>query len=129
MILQAVPDRTLDGILSNVSRSFYLSLAILPRAVRTQLSVAYLIARAADTVADTRVIQAERRVALLGGLRAALDDAAAVVPYVADVRRAVAAPAAAAGAAPAAAAGSPSERVLIERLGDCLRALHRCPTT
>jgi farnesyl-diphosphate farnesyltransferase len=115
MFLQAVPDRTLDDILSNVSRSFYLSLAILPRAVRTQLSVAYLVARAADTVADTRVIQAERRVALLGGLRVALDDAAQVVPYVADVRRAVESPASA----------SPSERVLIERLGDCLRALHR----
>jgi farnesyl-diphosphate farnesyltransferase len=119
MLLSAVPDRSLDQILSQVSRSFYLSLAVLPRSVRAQLSAAYLVARAADTVADTRVIAADRRVELLSGLRRALEDAEQVVPYVAEVRRAITVDAA--GSAPD---GSPAERVLIERLGDCLRALH-----
>ncbi|HZS41723.1 MAG TPA: phytoene/squalene synthase family protein [Polyangia bacterium] len=123
MILQAVPDRSLDEILSQVSRSFYLSLAILPRGVRSQLSVAYLVARAADTVADTRVIRAERRVELLGGLRATLDRPQEIVPYVAEVRRAVAGLGEPAREGFVAQEGSPAERVLLERLGDCLRSL------
>jgi farnesyl-diphosphate farnesyltransferase len=117
MMLRAVPDRSLDEILSGVSRSFYLSLAILPRAIRSQLSVAYLVARAADTIADTRVVRAERRLELLDGLRDALSDERQIVPLCAEVRREVGAPDAASGGA------SPSERILLDRLGDCLRTL------
>src|SRR5687768_11812317 len=40
-------------VLRSVSRSFYLSLRILPRPLRDPLSLAYLLARAADTIADT----------------------------------------------------------------------------
>jgi farnesyl-diphosphate farnesyltransferase len=36
-----------------VSRSFYLSLRFLPKALRDPLSLAYLLARATDTIADT----------------------------------------------------------------------------
>src|SRR5215471_11577441 len=43
----------LRHILKNVSRSFYLSLSILPGSVRKQVSLAYLFCRAADTIADT----------------------------------------------------------------------------
>jgi len=47
-------DRVLLGdVLKRVSRSFYLTLAILPQAVRSQIGLAYLFARAADTIADT----------------------------------------------------------------------------
>jgi farnesyl-diphosphate farnesyltransferase len=42
----------LTVLLSEVSRSFYLSLRILPAEVRPAIGVAYLLARAADTVAD-----------------------------------------------------------------------------
>src|SRR4051794_28410647 len=108
MILRAVPDRSLDEILSGVSRSFYLSLAILPRAIRSQLSVAYLVARAADTVADTRVVRAERRLELLDGLRNALSDERQIVPLCAEIRREVGAPDASSGGA------SPSERILLD---------------
>jgi len=113
-VLRAVPDRDLDAILSGVSRSFYLSLAILPRAVRTQLSVAYLVARAADTIADTRVVRAERRRALLDGLRGAIGDGRQASPIAEAVRRQLD------GSTQVAA-----ERVLLERLDDCLRALAR----
>jgi len=121
VILRAVPDRSLDEILSGVSRSFYLSLAVLPRAIRSQLSVAYLVARAADTIADTRVVRAERRLELLDGLRGALADEARIVPVVADVRREVGGSASSQGEGGGA---SESERVLLERLGDCLRRMH-----
>ena len=40
-------------ILRSVSRSFYLSLRTLPRTLRDPLSLAYLLARATDTIADT----------------------------------------------------------------------------
>jgi farnesyl-diphosphate farnesyltransferase len=111
---RAVPDRSLDEILSSVSRSFYFSLAVLPRQLRSQLSGAYLVARAADTIADTRVIRPERRIELLGGLRRAIEDAARTDEVVGAVKREM---------VDVRDAASPAERVLLERLGDCLRTL------
>lgn len=54
-----------------MSRSFYLSLAILPRDVREPIRLAYLLARAADTVADTRLIPRSDRASHLWTLRLA----------------------------------------------------------
>jgi farnesyl-diphosphate farnesyltransferase len=42
-----------DAILSRVSRSFYLSIRVLPRKLRDPVSLGYLLARASDTIADT----------------------------------------------------------------------------
>ena len=50
----------LRDLLRQVSRSFYLTLAVLPSVVVKQVSLAYLFARAADTIADTG--QADRNV-------------------------------------------------------------------
>jgi len=75
-------DELLGDLLRQVSRSFYLSLAILPRPLREPLGLAYLLARAADTVADTRLIARAERIGHLETLRRAYDghgDAAAVV--------------------------------------------------
>ena len=47
--------------LKKVSRSFYLTLKILQRPVRRPVSLAYLFARAADTIADTALISREDR--------------------------------------------------------------------
>ena len=56
---------TLRRILKRVSRSFYLSLVILPKPARDQIALAYLFCRAADTIADTHILPpAERRQAL-----------------------------------------------------------------
>ncbi len=118
-MLRAVPDRSLDEILSKVSRSFYLSLAILPRAMRTQLSAAYLVARAADTIADTRRVKAARRIELLDGMRKALRDPQRIAPYVGDVGAELRAPDAGAPHDDKSAA----ERLLLTRLGDCMRRL------
>lgn len=62
-------DSHLDSILKGVSRSFYLTLRFLPRSVRPQISLAYLIARAADTVADTNIIPVEHRIQTLKSIR------------------------------------------------------------
>jgi farnesyl-diphosphate farnesyltransferase len=64
-------DELLGGLLRQVSRSFYLSLAILPRPLREPLGLAYLLARAADTVADTRLIARPERIGHLQTLRRA----------------------------------------------------------
>jgi farnesyl-diphosphate farnesyltransferase len=58
--------------LAAVSRSFYLSLRFLPPPVRGALSVSYLLARAADTVADVEARPAGERLALLAQFRAEL---------------------------------------------------------
>jgi farnesyl-diphosphate farnesyltransferase len=64
-------DELLGGLLRQVSRSFYLSLVILPRPLREPLGLAYLLARAADTVADTRLVPRPERLRHLETLRRA----------------------------------------------------------
>jgi len=61
----------LGPLLRQVSRSFYLSLAVLPRSLREPIGLAYLLARAADTVADTRLIPRDDRLGHLETLRRA----------------------------------------------------------
>ena len=43
----------LEALLKRVSRSFFLTLHVLPTRVRSQIGLAYLLARASDTIADT----------------------------------------------------------------------------
>jgi len=58
-----------DTLLKEVSRSFFLTLRVLPKAVRRPISLAYLLARASDTVADTRAVPIADRLAALATLR------------------------------------------------------------
>ena len=44
------------SVLARVSRSFYLSIRILPNKLRDPVSIGYLLARASDTIADTSEI-------------------------------------------------------------------------
>ncbi|MEC9005517.1 MAG: phytoene/squalene synthase family protein [Nitrospirota bacterium] len=55
----------LHDILKQVSRSFYLTLAVLPSSVARQVGLAYLFARAADTIADTGRVDRSTRVMFL----------------------------------------------------------------
>lgn len=52
-------------ILKGVSRSFYLSLRLLPRPMRRAAGIAYLLARTSDTIADSASGSAEERVGTL----------------------------------------------------------------
>jgi len=60
----------LNRLLKGVSRSFYLTLRVLPRSIRPQIGLAYLLARTGDTMADTELLSAEARLAALESLRA-----------------------------------------------------------
>src|SRR5437870_9557264 len=62
-------DFRLSSLLKQVSRSFYLTLRVLPGAVRPQMGLAYLLARTTDTIADTDVVPVEQRLAALALLR------------------------------------------------------------
>jgi len=64
----------LDQLLKSTSRAFYLSLRILPRQVRKPISLAYLVARAADTITDTSNISVEAKIKSLDTLKSALND-------------------------------------------------------
>ncbi|RZT36643.1 phytoene/squalene synthase family protein [Cupriavidus agavae] len=59
----------LGPLLKGVSRSFYLTLRILPAGMRDPVGLGYLLARAADTIADTALIPPARRLELLLALR------------------------------------------------------------
>src|SRR6201996_7297104 len=59
----------LGPLLKSVSRSFYLTLRVLPKGMRDPVGLAYLLARAADTIADTSLISPGKRMELLLSLR------------------------------------------------------------
>jgi farnesyl-diphosphate farnesyltransferase len=52
-------------LLKPVSRSFYISIRLLPRALREPVALAYLLARTSDTIADSSAVDVEKRIELL----------------------------------------------------------------
>ena len=59
----------LSELLKEVSRSFYLTLRVLPAPIRPQIGLAYLLARTTDTIADTGVVAVDSRLSALAQLR------------------------------------------------------------
>jgi farnesyl-diphosphate farnesyltransferase len=64
-----VSDELLTSLLRDVSRSFYLTMRMLPGPVRRQISLAYLLARKTDTIADTELVEVPLRLRALAALR------------------------------------------------------------
>ena len=62
-------EELLAGLLKDVSRSFYLTLRVLPGKVRAPIGLAYLLARTTDTIADTELVALEQRLEALRALR------------------------------------------------------------
>ena len=75
----------LTDLLSRVSRSFYLTLRVLPSVMREPIGLAYLLARASDTIADTELVPSSRRLELLRAYGNALRYQGQAVHY-ADAR-------------------------------------------
>ena len=100
----------LTTLLKSVSRAFYLSLRLLPADLREPIGLAYLLARAADTIADTPLIPAERRLSHLRAFRARLTGESAVesVDTSAELN---------------AACANPQERALLQALPDAFAML------
>ncbi|KIO49880.1 phytoene/squalene synthase family protein [Nitrosospira sp. NpAV] len=70
MSTESATHELLHDILKQVSRSFYLTLNVLPAGVRDQMGLSYLFARAADTIADTDLIDRTQRLKYLNQFRA-----------------------------------------------------------
>ena len=62
-------EELLGPILRDVSRAFYLTLRVLPKEVRQSIGLLYLLARTTDTIADTNLIPAEKRILKLRQFR------------------------------------------------------------
>lgn len=63
---------TEEEILRRTSRSFHLTIRLLPRAVRGEVASAYLLARATDALADTSSASPDRRLGILRAARTSL---------------------------------------------------------
>ncbi|MEJ6719298.1 MAG: phytoene/squalene synthase family protein [Akkermansiaceae bacterium] len=95
-------------VLKDVSRSFYLSLRFLPKAFRSSTSVGYLLARASDTIADAGELGVEERRELLSQFVKFVETGEGFeMPVVAGLPE--------------------GERVLMERLDECVEALEELP--
>src|SRR5258708_37326022 len=90
-------------LLREVSRSFYLTLRVLPQEIRPQISLAYLLARATDTIADTKAVPRAKRVGALQQLQnlSHVPELGAIAEH----------------------QTSAAEKQLLERLEDCVIAL------
>jgi farnesyl-diphosphate farnesyltransferase len=101
-------------LLRRTSRSFYLTIRLLPRCLRADLTLAYLLARATDTIADTSTAPAEQRMDLLRAAQRSLNqrkiegyDPQTWIRFQRD----------------------PSEAALLERLPDLWSAMQGCDTS
>jgi farnesyl-diphosphate farnesyltransferase len=68
-------------LLKEVSRSFYLTIRILPRPLRAPIGLAYLWARLTDTIADTEILPSQDRLIALGQAESALEGASISLDY------------------------------------------------
>lgn len=109
-----VTSRSLDPILQGVSRSIFLTLKVAPGPVQRQLGVGYLFCRAADTIADTRLLSRESRLKSLRAFRALFE---AEAPGLDEVKRI------SANLGPA--QSIPEEEQLLSRLGECFQEYSR----
>ena len=101
-----------SAILRSVSRSFYLSIRILPRQVREPIALGYLLARATDTIADTAEVDATLRSQHLAALAAVIQNECGLDAIV-TIRDSF-----------APLQTNASERALIEALPQCIGWLH-----
>lgn len=110
-----------DELLKAVSRTFYLSMRLLPAEMRRAVSVAYLLARASDSVADTSTAAPEVRLAVLRDMAHCLAGEADAEETERLFMRL--------GGAMAQAQKNPAEFRLLRFFGDCLSQLKALPET
>jgi len=99
-------------LLKGVSRSFYLSLRLLPGPMRSGAVTGYLLARASDTLADTEGVPVSGRLECLGAFREVLVTGGGELPAVGRYEEVV---------------DSVGERVLLGRLPELFRVFRGLP--
>src|SRR5260221_14385962 len=106
--MSQTPNDSLTGLLRDVSRSFYLTMRVLPGAIRPQIGLAYLLARTTDTIADTEIVPPAQRLDALQKLRERILGQNSAPLNFGELAR---------------QQGSPAEKLLLEKVGDSLAAL------
>src|SRR5512134_842625 len=106
--MAGAPNQLLTSLLRDVSRSFYLTLRVLPRAIRPQIGLAYLLARTTDTIADTELVPMTQRLDALQRLRARILGPSTAPLNFGELAR---------------QQGLPAERMLLERVEEALSVL------
>jgi farnesyl-diphosphate farnesyltransferase len=102
----------LNSLLQATSRSFYLTLRVLPSAVRPQIGLAYLLARTTDTIADTEILPLAQRLEALKHLRERiLGQGSTPLNFDALSKE----------------QGVPAERILLEKVEESLAQLQKLP--
>jgi farnesyl-diphosphate farnesyltransferase len=97
-----------NELLRATARSFYLTMRVLPVAIRRQIGFAYLVARAADTIADTEIVPLDQRLDALQKLRERVQGKN---PAPLDLKNL------------AEKQGAPAEKLLLEKIGGALSDL------
>lgn len=97
------------SLLRDVSRSFYLTLRVLPAGIRNQIGLAYLLARTTDTIADTELVPLTQRLDALQALRDRIQGKRHSVLELGELAR---------------QQGSPAERRLLEQCESSIAALN-----
>jgi farnesyl-diphosphate farnesyltransferase len=95
-------------LLRDVSRSFYLTLRALPGRIRSQIGLAYLLARTTDTIADTELVPVGRRLEALKELSERIQGARQAPLDLGEL---------------SCQQGSPAERILLEQSQSAVDAL------
>jgi farnesyl-diphosphate farnesyltransferase len=103
-------------LLRQVSRSFDLSIRLLPAALQAPVAIGYLLARATDTVADTTALPLPERQVLLTLMSQSIDSGLVHTTRTAELNRLT--------QAFAAQQTDPHERALMQALPQCLPLLH-----
>ena len=105
----------LRDLLKQVSRLFYTTLVVVPANVRDQVSLAYLFARAADTITDTELIDRSRRQSFLNRLREQFVGDQIDWAQIRTIQQAM-----------GPLQQDSAERTLLERLNECFRLFLTC---
>ncbi|MEN9468572.1 MAG: hypothetical protein RL630_305 [Verrucomicrobiota bacterium] len=103
MALTVLDTAGYERLLKKLARTFALSLRILPTSIRPALSLAYMLARASDSIADAATAPAFQRLALLRALPDSFPEKSPDLGLTGD------------------------ERALVARLPDLLKALEAMP--
>ncbi len=109
-------EQLLTDVLRQVSRSFYLTLHILPAPIRDQIGLAYLFARAADTITDTDLLEQAQRLEFLKLFKSQFERDSPCATDIESIQ-----------AAMLPHQAQPGEQVLVSHLSDCFSVFQRFP--
>jgi farnesyl-diphosphate farnesyltransferase len=107
-ILRGLMAESFQHLLKATSRSFYLTLRVLPARVRPQIGLAYLLARTTDTIADTEIVPLAQRLDALQELRKRISGRTSAPLNFGELAR---------------QQGLPAEKLLLEKVEDGLALL------